>query len=163
MATFKIPSRADAWDLKRQERACMMFLMNSLSCLIDSKSELEERLKKVENGVERMNTLVDGGMKLLDEIRETIPEKQRLALNHTFHDYDMRMVPKAMPRSGNMVVKKEEFRELVNAAQMKCRECVEDSDGAKDCALYKLLTTVLPLEDYPDMGLCPYNMATWEN
>ena len=34
---------------------------------------------------------------------------------------------------------------------------------AKNCELYRLLTTILPLDKYEGTQLCPYNMATWGN
>ena len=163
MKKFAIPSRDDAWDLTRGERASVTFLMNAASAIIDAKEDLSDRLKAIDGGEELMDQVAEGCVKLLTEVRRTIPERQRTSLANTAEDYEMRLVPKLTPSKTSVIVQKEDFRCLVDAAQAKCRQCVEDSRGAKQCDLYKLLVTILPLDEYPEMNLCPYNMAWWEN
>lgn len=163
MTMFANPSRADAWALTRHEKMSMMFLMNTVSALIDSKEDLADRLKRIDGGTERMATLADTSMGLLDDLRTTIPTNQRVNLNNTAKDYEMRLVPKMTPNKTNVVVQKEEFRKLVNAAQVKCRECTLNDEECKQCELYQLLTVILPMEKYNALNLCPYMIADWEN
>ena len=76
---------------------------------------------------------------------------------------ETRMVPKMTPSKTTVLVQKEEFRQLVDAAQVKCSECTDDSEQCKACGLFKLLKIVVPLESYEGTFLCPYNLAGWEN
>lgn len=160
---FAIPSRADARDLSRREKMSITFLMNATSSLADAKDELNGRLDMIDGGHELMDRLVEDSQKLLTEVRKTIPERQRTHLANTANDFEMRLVPKMTPAKTSVVMQKEEFRELVNAAQVKCRECLDDGQECKQCKLYQLLTVVLPMDEHEDGMLCPYNMAEWGN
>ena len=160
---FVHPSRADAWDMTRNEKISLMFLMNTVSALQEAKKDLAARLTQIEHGEERMAALAKESMDLLTEIRQTVPERQRNSLANTATDYEMRLLPKMTPRKTSVVVEKEDFRQLVDAAQTQCRECTEDNEACRQCKLYQLLTVVLPLDRYDGTFLCPYNMAEWSN
>ena len=158
-----MPSRDDAWDVTRQEKMSILFLMNTVSAMLDSRDELKDRVSRIDGGTELMDTMVDSADKLLTEIRRTIPENQRVSINNISKDMEMRMVPKMTPSKTTVLVQKEDFRQLVDAAQVKCRECTEDSTECRECGLFKLLQVVVPLERYDGTFLCPYNLAGWEN
>ena len=160
---FVYPSREDARDLTRNEKSSLTHLMNATSSLNEAKDDLAERLKMIDGGPELMDQLAAGSVKLLTEIRMTIPERQRNSLANTAKDYEMRLVPKFTPSTTNVIVPKEEFRNLVDAAQVKCVDCMEPNENKHRCELFKLLQVVLPLEAYDTTFLCPYNRAEWEN
>ena len=160
---FVVPSRDDAWDVTRQEKMSILFLMNTVSAMMDSRDELKDRVSRIEGGAELMDTMVDSSEKLLTEIRKTIPTDQRVSINNVSKDMEMRMVPKMTPSKTTVLVQKEEFRQLVDAAQVKCRDCTEDNVKCRECGLFKLLKVVLPLDTYDGTFLCPYNLAGWEN
>lgn len=160
---FTVPSREDAWDITRTEKCSIMFLMNTVSAILDSKDDIKDRLKRIDGGEQMMEDLAVTSEKLLTEIRRTIPEKQRVNLNNVSKDMEMRLVPKMTPSKTCVVVQKEDFRQLVDAAQVKCRDCMDDSTQCRECGLFKLLKVVVPLERYDGTFLCPYNMAGWEN
>lgn len=160
---FVVPSRDDAWDVTRQEKMSILFLMNTVSAMMDSREELKDRVSRIDGGQELMDTMVDSSEKLLTEIRRTIPEDQRVSINNVSKDMEMRMVPKMTPSKTTVMVQKEDFRQLVDAAQVKCRECTDDNEQCKACGLFKLLKVVVPLETYYGTFLCPYNLAGWEN
>lgn len=163
MERFAIPSREDAWNLTRSERMSLLFLMNTVSAMLDAKKDLAERLDRIDGGHELMDTMCDSALKVLEEVRKTIPENQRVSVNNVTKDMEMRMVPKMAPTKTNVIMPREELRELIDAAQVKCRDCVEDGEECKACGLYKVLTSVVPLEKHGETMLCPYNMAVWEN
>lgn len=160
---FVVPSRKDAWDVTRQEKMSILFLMNTVSAMIDSRDELNDRVSRIDGGAELMDTMVDSADKLLTEIRRTIPEDQRVSINNVSKDMEMRMVPKMTPSKTTVLIQKEDFRQLVDAAQVKCRDCTDDSEQCRECGLFKLLKIVVPLERYDGTFLCPYNLAGWEN
>ena len=160
---FATPSRDDAWDVTRPEKLSILFLMNTVSSMMDSREELRDRVSRIDGGAEMMDTMCEVSEKLLTEIRRTIPEKQRHNINNISKDMERRMVPKATPSKTMVLMQKEEFRELVDAAQEKCLLCTDDSEECKACKLYQILTVVLPLDRYEAGNLCPYNMAGWEN
>ena len=160
---FTNPSRDDAWNLTRDEKISMTFLTTTVSALAEAKDDLKDRISKIEGGTELMDRLVEDSGKLLTEVRKTIPERQRLSMANTAKDFEIRLVPKMTPSRTTVVCQKEDFRKLVDAAQVKCRECVEDGENCKRCELYQLLTVVLPLDYYEGTMLCPYNLAEWGN
>ena len=160
---FARPSRDDAWDLKRNEKTALTFLTNTVRALTDGKNVLAGRLSRIEDGQEMIDRLVADSHELLERVRETIPERQRLNLVRTANDYEIRLVPKYTPGTNNVVVQKDDFRQLVDAAQIKCRECIDDCNECRKCKLFKLLTVILPMDTYDGTLLCPYNLAEWEN
>lgn len=160
---FARPSREDAWELKRDEKMVMTFLQNTVSAIAETKDIMADRIARIDGGPELMDKLVNDSNELLGRVRETIPERQRMSFARTAKDYEIRLVPKFTPMTHNVVVEKEDFRKLVDAAQIKCRECVDDCEECRKCDLFQLLTVVLPLDSYEGTMLCPYNMAEWAN
>ena len=161
--SFVKPSRTDAKELTRNEKMLITFLTNTVSALAETKDGLTERVSMIEGGQEKLNRLVEDSLDLLNEVRLTIPENQRRSLARTAKDYEIRLTPKFTPSTHNVVVEKEDFRKLVDSAQVRCRECVDDGEECRKCELYQLLTVVLPLDSYEGTMLCPYNMAEWAN
>lgn len=160
---FVTPSREDAWDVTRHEKMSVLFLMNTVSAMMDGREELRDRLSRIDGGQEMMDTMCSTAEKLLTEIRRTIPTAQRHNINNISRDMEMRMVPKATPSKTTVLVQKEEFRTLVDAAQAKCRDCADTPEEGRKCELFKLLTVIVPLDRYDGTMLCPYNELGWEN
>ena len=161
--SFVKSSRTDAKELTRNEKMLITFLTNTVSALAETKDGLTDRVSMIEGGQEKLDRLVEDSLDLLNEVRLTIPENQRRSLARTAMDYEIRLTPKFTPSTHNVVVEKEDFRKLVDSAQVRCRECVDDSEECRKCDLFQLLTVVLPLDGYEGTMLCPYNMAEWAN
>lgn len=157
------PSREDAVRLNRAEKIGMIMLAYSATIVDDLQHEIGKRLEMVPDGAERMKKLSEETDALLNELRLTIPVNQRMSLQNTAQDYEIHLVPKATPSETSVVMQKEEFKELVDLARVKCRECTDDDETCKKCRLYQLLTVILPLDDYENGLLCPYNMGEWAN
>ena len=85
---FATPSRDDAWDVTRPEKLSILFLMNTVSSMMDSREELRDRVSRIDGGAEMMDTMCEVSEKLLTEIRRTIPEKQRHNINNISKDMD---------------------------------------------------------------------------
>lgn len=162
-AQFANPSREDAWLVTRGEKLSILFLMNTVSAMMDSRDELKDRISRIDGGPELMDTMCESAEKLLTEIRMTIPTEQRHNINNVSRDMEMRLTPKATPSRTMILMQKEEFRTLVDAAQIKCRECADDNQECRKCKLFQLLTVILPMDRYDDSFLCPYNARGWEN
>ena len=86
---FATPSREDAWDITRSEKMSILFLMNTVSAMMDSREELADRVSRIDGGKELMDTMVESSEKLLTEIRRTIPENQRMSLNNISKDMEI--------------------------------------------------------------------------
>ena len=158
------PSNEDAERLTRSERNALLFFMNAVSVLEDMEKDLRNRLESIDNGQERMHNCSEMAAQILHELKLTVPMDQRKNLGNVATDYHMRLVPNSTPISNrNLVVDKENFRELVDSAQEKCRICVETDESCQRCKLFRILSTLLPMEEYHSNNLCPYNMAEWEN
>ena len=157
------PSRPDAVRLRRTEKMAMLHLMYSVTILEDLLMDISERLDMVENGKSRMEVVAKQADELLNEIRKTVPENQRIGIQNIADDYEIRLVPKATPGETNVIMAKEEFRKLVDCAKVKCMECTLDDDECEQCGLFQLLTSILPLDDYHSMNLCGYNLGKWKN
>lgn len=160
---LQFPSRPDAVRLRRNEKFAMMHMMYAVTTLEDLQKDLADRLGMVENGMERMKSAASFTDDLLTDLRVTVPKDQRESMQHTGEDYEMRLAPKMTPCKNNVVMTADEFRELVDAAREKCRECVMDDNECEECKLYRLLTCVLPMDDYHEINLCPYNIGEWKN
>ena len=157
------PSREDAVRLTRVEKMGMIVLAYAATVLDDIRTELKERLGTIPDGTERARQLSEDVDGLLNDLRMTIPENQRVNLEHTAQDFEMRLAPKATPSKTTIIMQKEEFRQLVDAARARCRECTENDESCGKCELYQLLTVLLPLDDYHSGLLCPYNLGEWKN
>lgn len=160
---FAVPSRDDAWLVTRNEKLSILFLMNTVSAMMDSREELKDRVSKIDGGTVAMDQMCQTADWLLTEIRRTIPTDQRSNINNVSRDLEMRMMPKATPGKTMVVMQKDEFKALVDAAQAKCHDCVDDTEECRKCELFRLLTVILPMDAYDVGNLCPYNMAGWEN
>ena len=149
--------------LNRNEKLGMMYLVSLTSTLAYAEADFQKRYSQIEGGEEMMRNALDWTHKLMDALFETIPPKQVNNIWNTANECEMRLVPKFTPNRTTMMVDKETMKELIDAAHIKCRECVNDSDEAKSCPIYELSSTLVPLEYYKDGGLCPYNLIGWEN
>lgn len=156
-------SREDAVRLTRGEKMGMIALAHAATTLEDLQTEIPERIAMVDGAMERLKGISRETDTLLNDLRETVPENQRMHLQNTAMDYEMRLAPKAQPGTTNVIMEKEEFRELVECARLKCRECTDDDEECEKCGLYRLLTSILPMDDYHNGMLCPYNLAGWGN
>lgn len=157
------PSRPDAVRLRRNEKFAMMHMMYAVTTLEDLQKDLSDRLDMVGNGHDRMRDAAALADRLLTDLRVTVPEDQRSSMEHTGEDYEMRLVPKLTPSKSNVVMTVDEFKALVDAARTRCRECILDGEECEGCDLYRLLTCVLPMDDYHCLNLCPYNLGEWKN
>lgn len=157
------PSRDDAVRLNRSEKMAMITLAYVATCLEDLQGDLSERLKMVPEAPEVLNAVSKDTDKLLDALRMTIPVEQRMNLQNTAQEYECRLTPKMTPTKTSVVMQASEFKELVDLARAKCVDCMDSDEECEKCKLFRLLTVVLPLEDYHDGMLCPYNMGEWGN
>lgn len=161
--TMIAPSRDDAVRLTRQEKMSMIVLAYVATCVDELQKELADRLKMIRQGEDRAHMLSTAVDELLNDLRLTIPMNQRLNLQNTAKDNEIRLTPKLTPTSTNVIMQKEEFKDLVDLARAKCRDCMDDDKACEKCRLFQLLTVLLPLDDYHDGMLCPYNLGEWAN
>ena len=157
------PSREDAVRLRRQEKTSMLHLMFAVTILEDLQNEIPERLDMITDGKARLLWLAAEADNLLNELRVTVPENQRMGIQNTADDYVMRLVPNSMPSEASAIMSKDEFKELVDHARTACTECTYDDNECEQCKLYQLLTSILPMDDYHCLNLCPYNLGKWKN
>lgn len=157
------PSRDDAVRLTRIEKMAMLQLAYVATVLEELQNDLGDRLEKIDQGAEKMHVLASGSDEILNDLRLTVPMNQRMSLQNTAMDYEMRLTPKLTPMSTNVIMDKDEFKEIVDIARTKCHDCTEDSNTCTKCRLFKLLASILPLEDYDGGLLCPYNLGEWAN
>ena len=148
--------------LTRTETQCIQWLMNAMSSFRYAADDLKDRLETVPDGPGRIRELNDFSGKLLTDIAETIPEKQRRHLINMARDMEVRLVPKLTPKNVTVVLTKDEATELVDAAQERCRHCAEFAEDSEKCGLRKILEVIVPLEKYGGM-ICPYSLAEWED
>ena len=141
----------------------MIILAYVATCLEDLQTELADRLEMVHEGASQLQHLSYCADSLLNELRLTIPVNQRMNLQNTANEYEVRLAPKATPYKTNVVLQGDEFKELVDLARTKCIDCMDSDTECEKCKLFQLLTAILPLEDYHDGMLCPYNMGEWAN
>ena len=157
------PSRPDAMRLRRSEKMSMIHLMYAVTILEDLQTEIAERIRMVRQGEDRLHILTSGADEFLNDLRVTIPEDQRIAMQNIAEDYEIRLAPKASPGETNVIMTRDEFKSLVDFARTKCIDCIDDDEECEKCPLYRLLTSVVPLDEYHSTNLCPYNLGEWRN
>lgn len=160
---IKDPSIENPVRLTRDEKMGMILLSYAATVLDDLRKEMHDRIGMVWNGHERMRELAEKAEMILNEMRVTAPMNQRNQLENTANDFEMRLTPKATPGTTNVIMQKEEFRTLVDFARSTCKECTLDDEECETCELFQLLTVILPLDEYHDRMLCPYNLGKWGN
>lgn len=148
--------------LRRTEKEAMMYIMNTTSQLAYAKDDLKQRLGMIPDGAEQLQTILDRISSLLDDLLYTIPVNQCVSLKNATSDYQVRVVPKAMPATESIVISKANAKVLIDSAQEgKCISCVLDGKECRTCELEQVLEWITPMTAYSDT-LCPYNLAGWE-
>lgn len=153
-------------DCERLNRSQMILVQRILAFVSDlayAKDDLAGRMKSVPHGQERLNMVVGGAESLFRDLLGTISDKQRRQIRNAARDYVMVLQPKLTPGNTRISLANEDFKELVEMARYKCRNCAEDGEGARKCPLYQWLEANVPLEDYGDGLVCPYYTIGWED
>lgn len=163
MSRFLHPSREDAKPVTYREKTAILHLINQTSLLMEAKDDLADRVQMIESGPEMLRTLCETSEKLMEEVRLTIPERQRLMINNVTRDSEMRLIPKMCPTFGHLLISNDDYRELIEAARIKCNGCADTPEQAKRCKLYKLFLDILPLDSYDSVFLCPYSQPEWKS
>jgi len=146
--------------LVRNEMNTLKRFAAAFSEFLFAKDELTNRLKTIQDGEQRLDEIIEKTDSLFAEILETAPENQIKQLKNTLSDYRFELIPKLHPGSTNIIMTKDQAKELVNLAQEKCKTCIEYANDAQNCSIYKLLEkTALP--DHYDTIICPYSLAEW--
>ena len=158
---FELPDR-DCIRMTRDEMASTRMVLVLASELHFAKDDLKKRLEVIPDGPERMETVVDECDSLFRDILGTVSDKQRKTLRNSANDYEIRLAPKMTPENFSMAVAKDDMTVLVNCAREKCKYCSLAGQEVAKCALYKLLETYIPLNDYgSDEIICPYAYQEW--
>ena len=153
----------DCERLNRVEFEAVRCLLGAVSYAAHARDDLRKRLECLPGGKARMAMVVGGLKAIADDLIGTVPQGQCKQLRNTMQDMDMRMVPKMTPMSTNVILDKDAAKGLVDAAMEKCHGCVEGPEEGRECALYKVLESFLPLDSYENGMLCPYSMSEWKD
>ena len=148
--------------LRRSEMMAVRMLLAALSSAAYAKEDLQDRLACVPDGKARFRLALGGLRTVCDDIVGTISRNQCKQIKGTMTDFEMRLLPKLTPLSTNIIMTKEQGKELLDCARWKCHDCVEDGEACRQCKLYQLLEATTPLEDYGNGLICPYSLAEWE-
>ena len=149
--------------LTKTEMHSVQWLLNAVSTLRYAETDLKKRLECVPSGNQRLRLAIGQLGSLLRDVLGTVSDRQRRQIRNTAQDMEVRLVPKLTAQKASIVLDEETARELVDAAQAKCRwECVPDFEGDRKCDLCKILEAVVPLENYDSVS-CPYWRAEWED
>lgn len=149
--------------LRRGEFEAVRCLLGAVSYTAHANDDLQKRLERIPHGKQRMAMLLGGMRAMADDLIGTVPVGQCRQLRNTMSDMEMRMVPKLTGMSQNIIMEKELARGLIDTAMEKCRGCVEDGQSCKGCALYQVLESITPLDEYDNGMLCPYSLTKWDD
>ena len=154
---------ADCERMNRTEMTAVRMMLAALSVAAYAKDDLKDRLECVPYGNQRMRMAVGGLRAICDDLVGTISRSQCKQIYGTMKDFEMRLLPKLTPGSTNIIMTKEQGKELMDCARWKCHSSVEDGEACRKCQLYKLLESTTPMDSYGDGLVCPYSMAEWED
>lgn len=148
--------------LHRNEYTGLKMLLAFVSISAYAREDLQKRLECVPHGKERMNMAVGGLRSVCNDLIGTVSRAQCRQIMGTMRDFEMRLLPKLTPGSTNIIMTKEQGKDLLDCARWKCHDCVEDGERCRECQLYKVLEATTPLDDYGDGMICPYALADWK-
>ena len=144
----------------RAEMDIMRRFAAFISELLYVKDDLQRRLEMVENGKQRLDTIIDDSAKLVKDLLDTASYNQKKQFANSINDYKIDLTPKLKPGSTSVLMTRDQAKALVNLAQEKCKTCVDTPEEAKKCPVFKVLE-VTALPDTYDSMLCPYSRAEW--
>ena len=153
----------DCERLKRSEYEAVRCLLGAVSYIASASDGLKDRVECIPYGKQRMALVLGGVRAMANDVIGTVPRGQCRQLRNTMDDFEMRMVPKMTKGSQNVILEKDIAKGLVDAAREKCRICAEDARSCRECSLYKLLESFLPLDSYEGGMLCPYSLSEWSD
>lgn len=151
----------DSIRLNRGEFEAVRCLLGAVNYAAHANDDLRKRLMII-GREQRMADVLQELRDVTDDVIGSVPVGQCRQLKNTMHDMEIRMTPKLAPMSRNIVLDKDIAKDLIDIAIEKCRGCVEDEKECRKCALYRVLESFLPMEDYENSLLCPYSRAEWE-
>lgn len=154
---------ADCERLNRSEFEALRCLLGAVSYTAHAKDDLDKRISCLPGGRQRMAMVLGGLKAIADDLVGTTPQGQCRQLRNTMNDMEMRMVPKLMPMSQNVILEKENAKALIDTAMDRCHGCVEDETSCRACGLYRVLESILPLDTYDNGLLCPYSTSEWKD
>ena len=149
--------------LVRNEMTAVRMLLAALSTTLYAQKDLAARLECVPDGNRRMRLAVGGLRAICDDLVGTISRSQCQQIWGTMKDFEMRLLPKLTPGSTNIIMTKEQGKQLLDCARWKCHDCIEDGESCRKCELYKLLEATTPMDDYGNGMICPYSLAEWRD
>ena len=149
-------------QLRRTEMNALRMLLAHLSSAQYFVEDMQDRLKCIPDGNRRIRMAVGLMRAVCDDLCGTVTRAQAKQIYGTMKDCDLRIVPKLSPGSVNVILTKEEGKDLMDMARDRCHNCVEDGNSCRECRLYQILEATTPMQDYGDGLLCPYSLAQWE-
>lgn len=153
----------DCERLNRGEFEAVRCLLGAVSYTAHARDDLRKRLECIPSGNARMAMALGGLKSIAEDLVGTMPRGQCRQIRNTMSDMEMRMVPKMSRMSTNVILEKDVAKALIDTAMEKCRGCVEDEKSCRECGLYKVLESFLPLDNYENGMLCPYSMSEWKD
>lgn len=161
--TFELPD-SQCKRLTRTEMSSLRMLLVLASEMNYAVEDLENLLKIVPEGQDRMNELASKTSNLFRDLLGAVTDKQRRALRNSANDYDFKLTPKLSTDGLTLAMSREDMSMLVNCAREKCKYCTFAGKEIKSCKLYSLLETYIPLDEYGDDSIaCPYAFQEWGN
>lgn len=153
----------DCERLNRGEFEALRCLLGAVSYTAHAKDDLQNKLLRIPRGRWRMAAALGALRALADDLVGTIPRGQCKQIRNTMQDMEMRMVPKRMPMSQNVIFDKDVAKELVDAAMERCKRCPNGPEDGEKCPLFKVFESFMPLETYDNGLLCAYSRLEWED
>jgi len=152
----------DCERLNRVEMQAVRMMLAALSTAAYAKDDLKERLECVPDGNKRFRLALGGLRAVCDDVIGTVSRSQCKQIYGTMRDFEMRLLPKLTPGTTNIIMTKDQGKDLLECARWKCYNCVEDGEACRQCKQYKLLEATTPMDNYGDGLICPYALAKWE-
>lgn len=111
---------ADCERLMRSELTAVRMLLAALSTAAYAQEDLQARLESVPYGKQRMRLAVGSLRAICDDVIGTISKSQCKQIYGTMRDFEMRLLPKLTPGSTNIIMTKEQGKELLDCARWAC-------------------------------------------
>lgn len=160
---YQLPEE-DCERLNSTEMRAVRWSLAAENSVSYAQRDLEKRLECIPEGKRRWRLMLGQLRALCNDLIGTIPVKQCKTIRNVMNDMELRMVPKGTKHDTRVVLDAKDLGYLVTLAKKEmCTSCILTDDECRRCELYKILEIAVPLDDYGDGTICPYNMLNWIN
>ena len=154
----------DRERMTRDEMNALIYFKCALASAGYAWQKMQRKLGYVPAGLQRFKMFMGGMNSLIEDIGGTMPKQSQKRMDGIVNDFKIALIPQAATEPKRLVMDSLDGATLMEAAMHYCEhECVmTDEEAKRNCKLYKIFETYMPLNHYGDGGMCEYGKKDFE-